>query len=225
MRLLVIEDEFKLARALKKVLEQERYAVDLSYDGEAGYDLATGENYDLIILDLTLPKLDGLEVCQKIRAENITTPIIMLTARDALEDRVKGLDVGADDYVVKPFAFAELLARIRSLLRRESVTASPLLRVDNLTLDPEAHTVMRGKKTLNLSAKEYALLEYLMRHAGQVVKKQDLLEHVWGGDVDPFSNVVDVYIGYVRNKVDKDFPKKKPLLKTIKGMGYKIGIE
>lgn len=223
MRLLVVEDEFKLAQALKKGLEQERYTVELAYDGEAGYVSASVEGYDLIILDLNLPKMDGLEICTKLRADEIKTPIIMLTARDALEDRVRGLDVGADDYLVKPFAFEELLARIRSLLRRESVSLTPTQKVNNLTLDPEAHIVKRGKKEIDLSAKEYALLEYLMRHAGQVVKKQDLLEHVWGSEVDPFSNVIDVYIGYVRNKIDKAFPKKKPLLKTIKGLGYKIG--
>jgi DNA-binding response OmpR family regulator len=223
MRILVVEDEIKLAQTLKKVLATERYVVEIAFDGSEGYELASTENYDLLILDLNLPGMDGLEICQKLREEGTKTPILMLTARDTLEDRVKGLNLGADDYLVKPFAFEELLARIRSLLRRESNRDQTILTVDDLILDPQAHTIKRGNHNIDLSAKEYALLEYLMRHSGQVVMKQDLLEHVWGGEVDPFSNVIDVYIGYVRGKVDKAYPKKKPLLKTLKGLGYRIG--
>ncbi len=147
----------------------------------------------------------------------------MLTARDTLEDKVSGLNVGADDYLVKPFAFEELLARIRSLLRRESAQVATIIKVADLSFNPESHSVSRGGIVIDLSYKEYALVEYLMRHSGQVVSKQTLLEHVWGEEVDPFSNVIDVYIGYVRNKIDKAFPRKKPLLTTLKGVGYRIG--
>ena len=223
MRLLVVEDEIKLANSLKKTLESERYTVDVTYDGDDGYEQASVENYDLILLDLNLPGMNGLEICKKLRADEVKTPILMLTALDTLGDKVKGLDVGADDYLIKPFAFEELLARIRSLLRRESTKVQTVLSVADLSLDPEGHTVNRGGVEIDLSYKEYGLLEYLMRHSGQVVKKQDLLEHVWGGRVDPFSNVVDVYIGYVRGKIDKAFPQKKPLLKTLKGLGYRVG--
>jgi DNA-binding response OmpR family regulator len=223
MRFLVVEDEIKLANSLKKILENERYIVDLAYDGEEGYERAGVEDYDLLILDLNLPGMDGLEICRRLRDDKVKTPILMLTARDTLADKVKGLNLGADDYLIKPFAFEELLARIRSLLRRDSTQVQSLLTVDDLTLDPEGHTVKRGETNIDVSYKEYSLLEYLMRHSGQVVKKQDLLEHVWGGEVDPFSNVVDVYIGYVRNKIDKAFPDKKPLLRTLKGLGYRIG--
>lgn len=224
MRILVVEDEIKLGNSLKKTLEGEKYAVELAYTGNEGYEKAAVENYDLIILDLNLPGMDGLSICQKLRTDDqVRTPILMLTARDTLDDKVSGLDVGADDYLVKPFAFEELLARIRSLLRRESVQMAAIIKVADLSFDPESHTVSRGGKVIDLSNKEYALVEYLMRHTGQVVGKQALLEHVWGEEVDPFSNVIDVYIGYVRNKIDKAFPRKKPLLTTLKGVGYRIG--
>ena len=223
MRLLVVEDEIKLANSLKTILAHERYTVDVAYDGDKGFEQASVEPYDVIVLDVNLPGMDGLTVCAKLRQDGIKTPVLMLTARDTLQDKVKGLDVGADDYLVKPFAVEELLARIRAILRRESTQGEPILAVGDLTLDPEAHTVKRGQKNIDLSYKEYALLEYLMRHSGQVVPKQDLLEHVWGSEVDPFSNVIDVYIGYVRGKIDKAFPRKHPLLKTFKGLGYRIG--
>ncbi|HCM37080.1 MAG: Two component transcriptional regulator, winged helix family [Candidatus Gottesmanbacteria bacterium GW2011_GWB1_43_11] len=223
MRILLIEDETKLAASLKKALTTESYAVDIVNDGESGYETAAVEPYDLIILDLGLPKMDGVTVCQKLRQEKITTPILMLTARDATHNKIQGLDSGADDYLVKPFDFEELLARIRALLRREQVQPEPVLQIDSLRLDPAAHTVTRGDRDIALSAKEYALLEYLMRHPKQILSKTQILEHVWDMDTDPFSNVVDVYIGYLRNKIDRAYPKEPPLIHTVKGLGYKLG--
>ncbi len=223
MRILVIEDEQKLALSLKKALEAESYAVDVCFDGQEGYDTASVEDYDLIILDLGLPNMDGITLAKKLRLEKVKIPLLMLTARDTMKDKIKGLDSGADDYIVKPFAFEELLARIRALLRRGSNQQSPILSVDTLTLDPAAHIVQRANKDVPLSTKEYALLEFLMRHASQIVSKTQLLEHVWDMETDPFSNVVDVYIGYLRNKIDKAFPKETPLIHTHKGLGYRIG--
>jgi DNA-binding response OmpR family regulator len=167
--------------------------------------------------------MDGLTMCKLIRKDGITTPVIMLTARDSTGDKVKGLDVGADDYLIKPFAVEELLARIRAHLRRDTNAGQTELTASQLTVNPQTKMVKRKDKIIDLSAKEYSLLEYLMRHKGQLVSKETLLEHVWDEEVDPFSNVVDVYIGYLRKKIDKAFPKQKQLLKTIKGMGYRIG--
>lgn len=223
MRLLLIEDEEKLANSLKKALEAESYAVDLSLDGKTGYEMAFGEEYDLIILDLGLPNMDGVEIAKKLREEKVATPILMLTARDTTSDKIKGLDSGADDYLIKPFEFEELLARIRSLLRRGQTSPELEYRVDNLVLNPSTKIVKRKGQEISLSAKEYALLEFLMRHNKQVVTKQQLIDHVWDVDLDPFSNVIDVYIGYLRGKVDRAFPKEQPLVKTIKGLGYKLG--
>ncbi len=222
MRILVIEDEQKLALSLKKALEAESYAVDVCFDGQEGYDTASVEEYDLIILDLGLPNMDGITLAKKLREEKVTIPLLMLTARDTMKDKIAGLDSGADDYIVKPFAFEELLARIRALLRRGTNQQSPILSVDTLTLDPAARLVRRANKDVALSAKEYGLLEFLMRHASQIVSKTQLLEHVWDMETDPFSNVVDVYIGYLRNKIDKSFPKETPLIHTHKGLGYRI---
>lgn len=217
-----MEDEIKLAKNLAKILRGERYVVDLAHDGEEGYIKASDEEYDLIILDVGLPTMDGFEVCKKIREDKIFAPVIMLTARDATKDTITGLDSGADDYIVKPFEVDELLARVRALLRRKLGEPTTTLTVDTLSLNPKTKVVKRAEKEINLSSREYALLEYFMRNPNQVLNKQQLLEHVWGGEVDPFSNVIDVYIGYLRKKIDKKFPKEAPLLHTIKGLGYRL---
>lgn len=222
MRILVIEDEVKIATLLKESLVAKRYVVDVCYDGEAGFNQALDETYDLLILDLGLPNMDGVEVCKRLRAEKFSSPILMLTARDAIESRVIGLDIGADDYLIKPFSLDELLARIRSLLRRKTNATSSVLTVADLELDQRTLTVTRAGKPVHLSAKEYALLEYLLREPNAIISKSTLLDHVWGGDVDMFSNIVDVYVGYVRNKINKPFPKSIALLETIKGMGYRL---
>lgn len=222
MRILVIEDEVKIATLLKESLVAKRYVVDVCYDGEAGFNQALDETYDLLILDLGLPNMDGVEVCKRLRAEKFSSPILMLTARDAIESRVIGLDIGADDYLIKPFSLDELLARIRSLLRRTTNATSSVLTVADLELDQRTLTVTRAGKPVHLSAKEYALLEFLLREPNAIISKSTLLDHVWGGDVDMFSNIVDVYVGYVRNKINKPFPKSIALLETIKGMGYRL---
>jgi DNA-binding response OmpR family regulator len=180
------------------------------------------EHYDLVILDLTLPGMDGMDLARTLREEKITTPILMLTACGSTEDRIKGLDLGGDDYVVKPFDFNEILARIRALIRRASNTTDLIYKVDTLSLDPSKHIVTRAGKNIELSGKEYAFLEFLMRHPGQILTKQQIIDSVWDTDLDPFSNSVDVYLGYLRKKVDKQFSDEKPLIKTIKGFGYKI---
>ncbi len=223
MRILIIEDEVKVANSLKTILEAESYAVDTCNDGSDGLEMALMEDYDLIVLDLGLPGLNGVEVSRKIRAHKKTVPIIMLTARDAIESKIVGLDSGADDYIVKPFETEELLARIRALLRRGQSSGEVTYLVDDLALNPSSHIVKRGDKELVLSAKEYALLEFLMRHHGQIMTKQQIIDHVWDIDIDPFSNVVDVYIGYLRAKVDKVFPRQSALITTVKGLGYRIG--
>ena len=223
MRILIVEDDHRIAQAIKKGLEQESYAVDLTHDGEAGYDLASTEEYDVIILDLMLPKKDGITVCKELRAVDIHTPILMLTAKGQLDDKVTGLNAGADDYLVKPFAFAELLARIKALTRRPKQALDTTLTVDDLTLDSVHMSVTRAGKKLDLSRKEYGLLEYLMRSAGMIRTKDQIINHVWDYDADILPNTVEVYIGYLRNKIDKPFPKKKPLIHTVRGFGYKIG--
>ncbi len=223
MRLLLAEDEVKLAQSLKKALETEHFAVDLAYDGESAYEEAAVNEYDVLILDLGLPKLDGIEVSKKLRAEKNKIPILMLTARDTVTAKIKGLDSGADDYLVKPFEFKELLARIRALLRRSQKEPSLLLTIGELTLDPVSHVVKRKGKEVELSAKEYALLEYLMRNSGHILSKTQIIDHVWDSSLDPFSNVVDVYIGYLRDKIDRP-SSGKPLIHTVKGLGYKISL-
>lgn len=222
MRILIVEDEIKLQQNLKKIFTSEKWAVDTASDGEVGLELALVESYDCIILDIGVPKFSGIEICQQLRSESISTPILMLTARDTLEDKIMGLDSGADDYLIKPFSIDELLARVRALIRRQSNQTSPILSVADLSLDPVSHQVKRHDTTIQLSAKEHALLEYLMRHQNQIISKQILLEHVWGSHVDPFSKVIDVYIGYLRNKIDRAFPDQPPLIKTVRGMGYQI---
>jgi DNA-binding response OmpR family regulator len=219
MHILVVEDETRLVRLIKRALEGERHVVDVAYDGDTALAMATATDYDLIILDLMLPGKDGMEVCRELRKENVDARILMLTARGAVEDRVEGLDAGADDYLVKPFSFAELLARVRALSRREvQPTADRELRVGDLVLDLARHEARRGDKTIELTAKEFALLEYLMRNAGHVLTRSQILDHVWGYDFESFTNVVDIYVHYLRNKIDKGF--SKPLIRTVRGVGY-----
>jgi two-component system, OmpR family, response regulator len=222
MRVLVVEDEHKIANSLKKGLEQESYAVDLAYDGLEGYDLASSEEYDVIILDLMLPQMDGLSICQKLRSEKIQTPILILTAKGELDDKVEGLNAGADDYLVKPFAFEELLARIRALGRRPKQTDNSILIYDHLSLDPQKFLVSRSNKKINLSRREFSLLEYLMRHPEQILTKDQIISHVWNYEADILPNTVEVYIGYLRKKIDDPFKEEKPLIKTVRGYGYKI---
>ena len=221
MRLLVVEDEHKIANSIKKGLEQESYAVDLAFDGEEGFDLAATEDYDVIILDLMLPKMDGLTVCKKLREEeSIHTPILILTAKDQIDDKVKGLNAGADDYLAKPFAFTELLARIKALSRRPKEALESVLEVGDLSLNTLTYEVRRGKEKILLSRKEYALLEYLMRYKNKVLTKDEIINHVWDYDSDVLPNTVEVYIGYLRNKIDKK--KNFPYIRTIRGFGYMI---
>jgi len=223
MRILVVEDEHKIGSSIKKGLEQESFAVDLAFSGLEGYDLASTEDYDVIILDLMLPGMDGIEICQKLRQKQIHTPILMLTAKGQLEDKVNGLNSGADDYLTKPFVFEELLARIRALNRRPKEVLGTTLNIGDLFLDTTKYDVRRGGKLILLSAKEYALLEYLMRHPSQILTKEQIISHVWDYDADVLPNTVEVYIGYLRNKIDKPFPGKKNLIQTVRGFGYKVG--
>ncbi len=221
MRILVVEDEYKIANSIKRGLEQEGYAIDVAYDGEEAYDLILGEEYDVIVLDLLLPKMDGLTLCKKIREEKIHTPILILTAKGTLQDKVEGLNSGADDYLVKPFAFEELLARIRALIRRPKVGGESKLKVRDLELDPIAFEVRRKGKLISLTRKEFSLLEYLMRNAGKILTKEQIISHVWDYNSDVLPNTVEVYIGYLRRKIEKPF-SEKALIKTIRGFGYKI---
>lgn len=219
MRILVVEDERKIAGFIKRGLKEEGYAVDVAADGDEGYELASVNDYDLIILDIMLPKCDGVTLCKKLRAEKLEAPIIMLTAKTSVQDKVTGLDAGANDYLTKPFAFEELLARMRVLLRR-TVQPATRLQVADLTLDLLSHKVARAEKDIILSSREFALLEYLMRNAGTVVTRTMISEHVWDIDFDTSTNVIDVYINYLRNKIDADFDHK--LIQTIRGRGYML---
>jgi heavy metal response regulator len=218
MRILVIEDEKKVADFISNGLSEEGYAVDVAHDGDQGYFFATINEYDAILLDIMLPKMDGFTLCTKLRSEDNHTPLLMLTAKDAIKDKVRGLDAGADDYLTKPFAFEELLARIRSLLRKKSLQQKTRFQVDNLVLDTISHTVSRGDSEISLSVKEYALLEYLMRNTGSVVTRTMIAEHVWDINFDTFTNVIDVYISYLRNKIDRGHETK--LIHTVRGRGY-----
>ncbi len=222
MHILVVEDEKRLAALLRRVLTEERHAVDVAYDGLEGFDLASSGNYDLVILDLMLPGLDGLAISRRMREAGIDTPILMLTARGAVEDRVAGLNAGADDYLVKPFAMEELLARVGARLRRraEPLDAANELRVGDLTLDLVRHEVRRGGGAIELTAKEFALLEFLMRHPGQALTRTQITDHVWRYDLEALSNVVDMYIHYLRDKIDRG--ADRPLIRTVRGVGYKI---
>ena len=223
MRILLVEDEHRIATAIKKGLEQERYATDVVYDGEHGLSMALAEEYDLIILDRMLPELDGLDICKAIRAKKIHTPILMLTAKSQVNDRVTGLDAGADDYLVKPFAFEELLARIRALIRRPQQTTETQIEVKDLSINPHSFTVQRGNKTIQLSSKEFSLLEYMMRNPYKILTKNQIIQHVWDYDSDVLPNTVEVYIRNLRKKIDEPFQEKTPLLHTVRGFGYKLG--
>ena len=223
MRILIIEDEHRIAQSIKKGLEQEMFAADIAYTGTDGYDLASVEDYDLIILDIMLPGMDGLEVCEKLRKEKIHSPILMLTAKSQIQDKVAGLDLGADDYLTKPFSFEELLARIRALTRRPKKTVGTKLIVDDLCLEPQRFDVIREGKKISLSNKEFALLEYLMRNAGTILSKDQIISHVWNYDADILPNTVEVYIRNLRKKIDLPFKNKKPLIHTVRGFGYRIG--
>jgi DNA-binding response OmpR family regulator len=223
MRILIVEDEHKIAAALKRGLEQERYAVDTVFDGKEGLSMALTEPYDLVILDRMLPGIsDGLQICAAMREKGLHTPVLMLTARDHVNDRVSGLDGGADDYLIKPFAFEEFLARVRALLRRPEQKVENILTAGELTLNTVTYEVRRAGKELQLSSKEYALLEYLMRNQGRTVTKDSIISHVWDYDADVLPNTVEVYIGYLRTKVDKPF-KGPDLINTVRGFGYKLG--
>lgn len=220
MRLLLVEDEPKVASFIRRALEEESYAVDVCGDGTTGLDWAQGVDYDLIILDLMLPGLPGLQLLRQLRAAGVKTPVLILTARSEVDQRVKGLDAGADDYLTKPFAIEELIARARALFRRASGTPTGTLQVDDLVLNPVTREVTRGGQRIELTAKEYALLEYLMRNAGRVLTRPMITEHVWDLDFDTFTNVIDVYISYLRNKIDRG--QESSLIQTVRGSGYMI---
>lgn len=222
MKILVVEDEKMIAQALRKGLEQERYVVDVANFGDEGLDLALAENYDLVILDVMLPQLDGFTVCQRLREAGKMMPVLMLTAKSQLHDKVTGLEYGADDYLTKPFAFEELLARIKALLRRPPQIKSEKLVVGSLTLEPTTFTVTREQQEINLSSKEFALLAFLMRHAGQIVTKEMLINQVWNYDADVLPNTVEVTLRHVRQKVDQAFPQLPALIHTVRGYGYKL---
>lgn len=226
MRILIIEDEHKIAGALKTGLEQEKYAVDVEYDADSGLGAAFSGVYDVMIIDRMLPgTMEGLDICRNLRQKGIHTPILLLTAKDQIRDRVEGLNAGADDYLVKPFSFEELLARLRALLRRPKETKGNLLRVGDLSLDTVSYEVKRADSAINLSSKEFALLEYMMRNAGRVLSKETIISHVWDFDADILPNTVEVYVGYLRAKIDKPFRKKPRLIHTLRGFGYKFEVE
>lgn len=223
MRILVVEDERKIADSIKKGLEQESYAVDVAYDGLDGFDLASTVDYDVIVLDLMLPGMDGVELCRKLRDEKKRTPVLMLTAKGQLNDKVEGLDSGADDYLVKPFAFEELLARARALTRRPTNHIGVVLRLGDLSLDTLTFEVERAGQRIVLSRTEFSLLEYLLRHPNRTLTKDQIIGHVWDYDADVLPNTVEVYIGYLRGKIDKPFKNSPALIHTVRGFGYRIG--
>lgn len=223
MRVLVVEDERKLAGFIRKGLEEEGYAVDVASDGESGLKMALDGVHDLIVLDIKLPGRDGLAVLQELRRKNRTTPVLLLTARAAVEDKVLGLDSGADDYLTKPFAFEELVARVRALLRRRGETRDPILRLGDLVLDPARRTVHRGTVRIDLTAREFSLLDYFLRNPGRVLTRAMILDRVWDYDFDPSTNVVDVYVNYLRRKIDIE--GKPRLIHTVRGAGYVLNLE
>lgn len=220
MRILIIEDEGKIAAFLKRGLKEEGYAVDVAADGEQGHFLASTQEYDLIILDIMLPGMDGISLCRKLRSEGNEVKILILSARDKVKEKVLGLDAGANDYLTKPFAFEELLARVRALLRKREAGSPTKLQVADLSMDLLTHKVMRAGREIELTAKEFSLLEYLMLNAGTVVTRTMIAEHVWDVNFDTFTNVIDVYMSYLRDKIDRKFPKK--LIRTVRGRGYVI---
>ncbi|MHB8337336.1 MAG: response regulator [Ignavibacteriaceae bacterium] len=220
MKILIVEDEKKVASFIKKGMEEEYFTADIALDGKEGLKMATSEDYDAIIMDIMLPFIDGISLLKEIRKREIITPVLMLTVKDSLKDKVEGLDAGADDYLTKPFAFEELVARIRALLRRHESSKTPTLHVGELVLDLQSHKVLRGEQEILLTPKEYAILEYLMRNSNKVVSRTKLIEHVYEYHFDPETNIIDVYINKVRAKVDNNFDK--PLIHTIRGIGYII---
>jgi two-component system OmpR family response regulator len=220
VRVLVVEDEIRLARYLKRGLEVEGFAVDVASDGVEGLWMAMEQPYDVITLDVMLPGMNGYKVCQSLREAGSWVPVLMLTAKDGEHDEAEALDTGADDFLSKPFSFVVLLARLRALLRRTTGERPPVLTVGTLTMDPSTHQVMRGTTLTSLTAREYALLEYLMRHAGDAVSKSDIMAHVWDWEFDGDSNIVEVYIGYLRKKIDAPFGIKT--LCTVRGVGYRL---
>jgi DNA-binding response OmpR family regulator len=220
MRILVIEDESKVGCFIKRALEEESYAVDLCEDGSKGLEMALATDYDLLVVDLMVPSMSGLDILKRVRRERIRAPVLILSAQSQIDQRVKGLDAGADDYLTKPFAIDELLARVRALLRRGATESPGILQVDDLILTPATRDVTRGGQRIELTLKEYALLEYLMRHTGRVLTRPMISEHVWNQDFDTFTNVIDVYVNYLRNKIDRGRTKK--LIHTIRGSGYML---
>lgn len=225
MRILIVEDEHKIANATKRGLEQQSYAVDVAYDGDSGLAMATSEPYDLIILDRMLPgSVDGIDIVKNLRDNNIHTPVLFLTAKDKVLDRAHGLNSGADDYLVKPFSFVELIARVRALLRRPATASSTTIKYKDISLNRENFAVKRGGKNIELTAKEFALLEYFMNNPERVITKDALIQHVWNYDSDVLPNTVEVYVGYLRNKIDKPFDGPT-LINTRRGFGYTFGIK
>ena len=222
MRILLVEDDAKVASFIRKGLEEEQYCVDLAEDGETGLAYALAGEHDLLILDIMLPVRDGMSILTELRRRHLDTPVLMLTAKDAVQDRVAGLNAGCDDYLPKPFAFAELLARTRALLRRRAGEKSVILRAGDPVLDPIAHRVTRAGRLIELTSREYSLLQYFLQHPNQVLTRTMIVEQVWGYDFDNFSNVVDVYVNYLRNKVDRGFEPK--LIQTVRGVGYLLQI-
>ncbi|HOV85710.1 MAG TPA: response regulator transcription factor [Syntrophobacteraceae bacterium] len=220
MRLLVVEDEKKVASFIQKGLTEEGYAVDVAHDGQTGLEMAGDGIHDLIVLDIQLPKMDGLEVLRELRRRKIRIPVLLLTVRAAIEDKVLGLDSGADDYLTKPFAFQELVARVRAILRRGTEARCPVLLAGNLTLNPATRTVHRGPRKIDLTPKEFALLDYFMRNSGRVLTRTMIAEHVWDYDFDTTTNVIDVYVNYLRKKID--LPGEPKLLHTVRGVGYML---
>jgi heavy metal response regulator len=223
MRLLIVEDEKKVARFIRQGLEEEGYAVDMASDGEGGLVMALDRVHDLIILDINLPKMDGRRVLQELRRQKVMTPVLFLTVRATIEDKVLGLDAGADDYLTKPFAFQELVARVRALLRRRNEEAPAVLQIADLTLDPARRIATRGGEKIDLTLKEFALLEYFLRNPGRVLTRTMIIEHVWNYDFDTMTNVVDVYVNYLRKKIDAG--RETKLIQTVRGMGYVLQVE
>lgn len=222
MKILVVEDEKRIADSIKKGLEQEKYIVDVAYSGNDGYDLASSEKYDLIILDIMLPEMNGIEICQTLRKEKNSTPVLMLTAKGQIHEKVEGLNSGADDYLTKPFSFDELLARIKALTRRKGTIIHTILSLLDLSLNTETYEVKRGKTQIKLSSKEYTLLEYLLRHPDQILTKDKIITQVWDYDSEILPNTVEAHIKKLRDKIDVPFKNQPPMIKTIRGFGYKI---
>ena len=221
MKILIIDDEVKLAKIIKEYLELERFRVDLAFDGKEGLEKISVRDYDLIILDLMLPEIDGFKVCRRLRSNKNQVPIIILTARETIDDRVRGLNLGADDYLIKPFDLEELVARIHALLRRKKEILPPLLKIGSLELNPAAHEIKKDNKVIHLTATEYDLLEYLMRHSNRVVTRKEILNQIRNSDFTASSNIIDVYIRYLRRKIDD---KQNKIIKTIRGVGYKVNV-